>query len=372
DVVRRIFRLYAGDEGGQPHSGRQIAVLLNEEGIAPPGARWKNRSKRQAATWSYTAIVGHRQLGKGILNNPLYVGRMVWNRSEWMRNPDTGSYCYRVRPVSEHVEVGVPELRIIPQDLWERVQVRLALHDVPRANGRRNVGRYLLSGFTRCAECGGSYIKTNPSYRCAYHRNRGDRACTNSRGVTVGRLQRLVIAALRERLYTPENLGALIARVRDELLERAKQERRARRPEEGAKRLREVEQEIENIKAAVRLGRATETLLEMLEDAERRRKALQAGQEPPGRDDVEARLGKVLAELPQRVQAYLEDLETLLARDQVARGKDILAALGTEILIHPDGRAEIRGDLGKALALVSGRQRESVLSWLGEEDSNPR
>lgn len=47
------------------------------------------------------------------------------------------------------------------------------------------------------------------------------------------------------------------------------------------------------------------------------------------------------------------------------RGKDILASLGTEVAIHPDGTAEIRGDLRSVLSLVNGR-RESVLSWLGE------
>ena len=75
--------------------------------------------------------------------------------------------------------------------------------------------------------------------------------------------------------------------------------------------------------------------------------------------------------MPGRVQTHLEDLETLLARDQVARGRDILAALGTEVVIHSSGTAQIRGDLGKAPSLVSGRQGDSVLSWLGEEDSNP-
>jgi site-specific DNA recombinase len=374
EVVRRIFRLYVGDEGGQAHSSRQIAVRLNEEGIAPPGARWKNKTVRQAATWSYTAIIGHRRLGKGVLNNPLYIGRMVWNRSEWMRDPDTKAYRYRVRPATEHVEVEVPELRIVPQDLWERAQVRLALQDVPRANGRQNVGKYLLSGFVKCAECGGSYSKKNHSYYCANHRNRGDRACSNKRGITVERLQRIVIDALRRKLYTPENLKTIIANVRDELLVRAKTGERARLavdPVEQSRRLREVEQEIENLKAALRFGKATEIIMEMLAEAGRRRKALQTSQELPSHDDMRAKVERVLAELPERVQAHLEDLETLLARNQVGRGKDILAALGTEIAICPDGRAEIRGDLGKALVLVSGRQRESVLSWLGEEDSNP-
>ena len=56
----------------------------------------------------------------------------------------------------------------------------------------------------------------------------------------------------------------------------------------------------------------------------------------------------------------------------MARDKDILAALGTEILIRPDGTAEVRADLRKALTLVGGQRNETVLRWLGEEDSNPR
>ncbi len=90
----------------------------------------------------------------------------------------------------------------------------------------------------------------------------------------------------------------------------------------------------------------------MLEDSEERRNVLLAGHDAPKRNDTRARLEKVLAELPERVQAYLEDLETLLARKQVERGKDILASLGTEVLIHPDG-IEIHGDLRRVLGVHS-------------------
>ncbi len=50
EVVRRIFRLYVGDEDGKRHSSRQIVRILNAEGIAPPGARWLNKTTRQART----------------------------------------------------------------------------------------------------------------------------------------------------------------------------------------------------------------------------------------------------------------------------------------------------------------------------------
>lgn len=153
------------------------------------------------------------------------------------------------------------------------------------------------------------------------------------------------------------------------LLARAKQDSRAVRPSENAKQLHEVNREIENIKSAVKLGKATGSLLEMLEDAERR-KALLAHPEVSKHANVQARLERVLIELPERVQAYLENLETLLARDQVERGKDILASLGTEVVISPDGTAEIRGDMRKVLSLVdglAGRMFTSVVASRGFE-----
>lgn len=163
--MRRILGLYVGDAGGKPHTARGIAVRLNEEGVAPPGARWRNETKRQAKTWSYTAIIGHRRRLKGILNNPIYVGKLVWNRTAWAHDPDTRQYGYRVRARGEWVEVDAPDLRIIPQALWERAQAGLALQSVPRAaRSRHNVGGYLLSGFVKCAECGGAYVKNNHSY----------------------------------------------------------------------------------------------------------------------------------------------------------------------------------------------------------------
>ncbi len=364
-VVTRIFGLYA--DGRSP---RAIAIALNEEGIAPPGSRWANRTTRQAKTWSYSAIVGHRRLGKGIINNGLYVGKLVWNKSRWLRDPDSRKYTYRARSKNEWVEVDVPELRIIPQDLWDRVQMRLTLRDgvAGGVRNRNNIGHYLLSGFVKCAVCSGAFTKNNRSYRCANHRNRGDRACDNTRGVMAERLERIIVTALRERLYTSENLKVIIERVRDELLERAKQETRPDRSGERAKELRAVEREVENIKQAVRLGKATGSLLEMLEDAERRRSALLAGRDSPEHhDDLRARLEKVLNELPQRVKEHLDNLETLLARDQVDRGKEVLAALGTEVLIGPDGVAEIRGDLGKAI----GPMGPELHSMAGAEGFEP-
>jgi DNA invertase Pin-like site-specific DNA recombinase len=64
-VVVRIFREYA--EGVSPQA---IAKRLNAERVPGPGGR----------TWGPSTLHGHARRGTGILNNELYVGRLVWNR----------------------------------------------------------------------------------------------------------------------------------------------------------------------------------------------------------------------------------------------------------------------------------------------------
>lgn len=273
-IVRRIFSLYVGEEGGRPHSPREIAHRLNQEGIAPPGARWKKRNKRECLSWSFTAIIGHRRLAKGILHNVMYTGRQLWNRSQWMRHPDTKKFRYRVRPQDEWVTHEDPSLRIVPQDLWDKAQARMAKQRLPVTH-TAPPGRYLLSGLLRCGTCGGHYIITNRyMYRCGTARNRGSTVCTNGHSVSRKTIERAVIAAIREHLVTPETVAALVEEVGGQLRDRARKHEREQATNDTTTRLREVEAEIAHVKAAILVGKATKTLLEMLEEREREREAL--------------------------------------------------------------------------------------------------
>ena len=65
-----------------------IARRLNQEGVPGPHGR----------QWRDTAIRGHVTRGTGILNNELYVGRLVWNRLRYVKNPDTGKRVSRLNP----------------------------------------------------------------------------------------------------------------------------------------------------------------------------------------------------------------------------------------------------------------------------------
>lgn len=83
DVVRRIFLEYA--EGKSP---RNIATDLNAEAVGGP----------RGATWGPSTIYGNWKRGTGILNNELCMGRLVWNRQSFVKDPLTGRRQARMNP----------------------------------------------------------------------------------------------------------------------------------------------------------------------------------------------------------------------------------------------------------------------------------
>jgi site-specific DNA recombinase len=74
EVVRHIFQQFAA--GTSP---KAIAQGLNRESVPGPSGR----------TWSPSTIHGNLERGVGLLNNELYIGRIIWNRLRYIRDPDT-------------------------------------------------------------------------------------------------------------------------------------------------------------------------------------------------------------------------------------------------------------------------------------------
>ena len=105
ELIRRIFQDYAA--GLSP---KVIAKQLNAERRLGPGG----------APWNPSTIHGNPARGTGILNNELYVGRLVWNRLRYVKDPDTGKRVSRPNPPSEWVTTAVPELRIVDDELWNQ------------------------------------------------------------------------------------------------------------------------------------------------------------------------------------------------------------------------------------------------------------
>lgn len=145
EVVRRIFQMYADG-----YSPREIAGVLNKDGIPSP----------TGGTWNASTINGHRERGVGIIRNEIYVGVRAWNRTEKVRNPETGKKLVRVKGEEGIIRVDVPDLKILDQEIWEAVQAR-----IPKRNSNKPYPKrqgYLLSGLLKCGECGGNFIVMGP------------------------------------------------------------------------------------------------------------------------------------------------------------------------------------------------------------------
>ena len=108
-------------------------------------------------------MFGNAKRGNSILNNELYIGRLVGNRQRFLKDPETGKRVARPNPNSEWVIQDVPELRIIDDQLRQTVKERQASirtrYVKADGNGLRTVQRkrHLFSGLMKCAECGGWY-----------------------------------------------------------------------------------------------------------------------------------------------------------------------------------------------------------------------
>ena len=144
------FREFA--EGRSP---RAIAHRLNADGI--PGPR--------GLLCRDTAIRGHQTRGTGLLNNELYIGRLVWNRLRYVKDPETGRRVSRLNPPEDMIVTEVPELRIVDDALWEAVKQRQGdIAESPRVRGikatrfwERRRKTHLLTGLMCCGSCGGGF-----------------------------------------------------------------------------------------------------------------------------------------------------------------------------------------------------------------------
>jgi hypothetical protein len=103
------FRAFAANT-----SPRRIVRQLNAEGVPGPFGKFRGE----------TTIRDHVKRGTGFLNDELYIGRPVWNRLRYIKDPNTGKRVSRLNPPSTWVITELPELRIIDDELWEAVKAR--------------------------------------------------------------------------------------------------------------------------------------------------------------------------------------------------------------------------------------------------------
>jgi site-specific DNA recombinase len=223
-VVRRIFELYAAG-----CSSRAIAERLNSENIPSPGAAWRRTDTgvhaKRRGKWVGSAIHGDPKRGYGILNNERYIGRLNWGRLQWKRGAANSKK--RTAVVADSASLVTredPKLRIISDEVWQRVKARQSARAIgaigTTVSRAGKPATTLLSGLLLCGDCGSRFIARNERmYQCATRTYGGKSACSNEIRVQRENAEAAIVNFLAKEMLSPEAIEIAKRQYREAVLE---------------------------------------------------------------------------------------------------------------------------------------------------------
>lgn len=320
-IVRRVFDMYVA--GISP---RSIAAALNSEGVPAP------RGKQ----WNASTINGNDQRGNGILRNPLYVGKIVWNRVRMVKDPSTGKRVSRINDDDKIEMIEAPHLRIVDEELFQAAKDRRTARGGSHAHhAPRN--KRLLSGLLKCGACGGGLAtvgsdRSGPRAICSTYRE--SRSCSNYGKYYVEKIERDVVDRLRGIFADTSYIDAYVEEYKAESKRIAMERRNSRGAKENA--LADVQGQITRVIEQVSKGTIDEEdVLAILPGLKAKRAALKA--------DIEAEETptNIIEIKPRAVTKFREDLESLakILEDRAAEPTPEMARAFREVvssvIVHP-------------------------------------
>ena len=341
EIVLRIFTDYAA--GVSP---REIARKLNVERV--PGPRGED--------WKDTTIRGQAHRGTGILNNELYVGRLVYGRTRFVKDPTTGKRLARHQHVDERIITEVPELRIVSDDLWDAVKVRqeAVRIEMPRNEAGNPLNRahrkvHALSGLLVCGVCGGPMsIVGADRYGCSRHRQ--SRACDNAKTLPRQQIEDRVLSGLKRHLSDPKLVAEFVREFRAEVKRlRGQQQTDAKR---AKVRIAQIDKELETLTTALAQGRAPKKVIDHMLRLEQEQEEL--------RPVVEAAPEEAVIAIPdlhlvyeKRITLLVDGLHDPTHRQQAI---EIIQSMLDKVVVTPEAdgiRVDVHGELAAIMEIVS-------------------
>jgi len=320
-VVRRIFEECARGQGLT-----SITKMLNAEGVLTPRPQ-----QGRPSGWVASSV-------REVLRRPLYKGEIVWNQTR--KRDRWGQQHPQARPESDWLHIQAPELRIVSDALWNAAHAQMAERHKQYAGGSRAQwgSHYLLSGFAKCAACGGGFasqLRTHGSkgsrhqvafYACTSHWKRGPEVCQNS---LVGRMERMnaaVLTTLRDDILHP----AVVERAIELALAELSPARLTERRDELADALMVVEADCRRLGEAIAQGGSLDVLMGELRACQTRRDDLRSQQRQSSASPA-FRYGQVAntEHLTRRLRNHLAHWRELLTGD-VEAARDVLRQLVVE------------------------------------------
>jgi len=329
--VRQVFEWYA--------EGTAFSVMiarLREAGAPAP------RGGNSRGNWRFGAV-------RRLLQNARYLGRLIWGRTRTERRPGTGKKVQRRVAPEEWVTIERPDLRIVSDDVWHRVQRRhqqLQQASAPRRQVGGNLlrgrsgamhGRALLTGFLTCGVCGGAMsVVTKHPYRgrvyryygCVKYAKNGSTVCPNRVTARVEDAERAVLEGVQAEVNRPETLEYIVSTL-STAVEAAMTDRPTRRQALLAQR-EAVATKIRHLLSVVEGGLTSTAVLQQLRAREHELNGLDVALA-----EVEAPVARErLTVIPSWVKQQLADVTALL-QDHPERAKAELVRLGIRFTVYP-------------------------------------
>ena len=149
-----------------------------------------------------------RNCPSAITKNEIYTGTFVWGRNSKRGN----------QPI--RAEGAFPA--IISKEQFLKVQQLMGERTITISHPRRTGSRFLLSGLAFCGHCGKALIGQDAKsgkfsyYVCGSLGKKGAGSC-KATYLNSGKLEKLVVAKIKEHILTPDNLNRLVELVNEEM-----------------------------------------------------------------------------------------------------------------------------------------------------------
>lgn len=329
-TVRRVFQEYVDAK-----SPNEIIANLKREGVPPP---------RGSLVWNQQNFVNR------MISNPLYAGRIIWNKNRNVRNPDTGNIVKRPAPEKDRLVVDAPHLRIIDQALWNAAQQVSASRSVAKfgPEGKTRIRPlitrrdHLLAGLLRCGACGGPMRMARDSSRDRPRVGCGaaqqGATCRHNKSYDLNVLQATILDGIRKHLTDPEAIAELARGYHERWGER----QRANRTDRGS-----IERKLGRLNGQIgRIVTAISDSDDPIAELSARLKQLQAD-----RAGLAEQLRRVEAETsvvdlhPRAMEQYRQNVESLhhaLTAEGTGTpgGRAAFRNLFDSIVVHPTGKRQ--------------------------------
>jgi site-specific DNA recombinase len=209
-VVVRIFELYDSGLGLKAIAKR----LTSEQAPAPKPI--KSADVAPCHGWSPSTV-------RSVLTRTTYHGVVVWNKTK--KKNAWGKRDVTDRPQSDWITTRNDDLKIINDDLWNRVAARrreMEAKAIRFASGRisgrppTHASVNLLPGLAVCGTCGGGLIVEHSNNRKGHyayyvcHRRRARSGCTNTLRMPIEEMNEAILLAVEEHALTPEAVESVL------------------------------------------------------------------------------------------------------------------------------------------------------------------